>query len=73
MAIILPDLSAVISGIIILGANGGEQLFLPKIYAVLYQFLTRFVANPSYSWHASIGISKKRGLGRFFPEFPFPD
>jgi len=33
MSIILPDLSAVISGIISLGANGGEQLFLPKIHA----------------------------------------
>ena len=37
MAILPPDLSAVISGIITLGANGGEQLFLPKIHTVLYQ------------------------------------
>jgi hypothetical protein len=37
MSIILPDLSAVISGIITLGANGGEQLFPPKIHTALYQ------------------------------------
>lgn len=37
MSTILPDLSAVISGIIALGANGGEQLFPPKIHTVLYQ------------------------------------
>jgi len=34
---ILPNLPDVISGIITLGANGGEQLFLPKIHTVLYQ------------------------------------
>lgn len=34
---ILPTLPDVISGIITLGANGGEQLFLPKIHTVLYQ------------------------------------
>jgi hypothetical protein len=37
MSPILPNLPDVISGIITLGANGGEQLFLPKIYSVLYQ------------------------------------
>lgn len=37
MSIVLPGLSDVISGIITLGANGGEQLFLPKIHTVLYQ------------------------------------
>jgi hypothetical protein len=37
MSIILPDLPDLISGIITLGANGGEQLFLPKIHTVLYQ------------------------------------
>jgi len=37
LTIILPDLSAVISGIITLGANGGEQLFPPKIHTALYQ------------------------------------
>lgn len=37
MSIIPPDLSAVISGIITLGANGGEQLLMPKIHTVLYQ------------------------------------
>jgi hypothetical protein len=37
MSIILPDLSDVISGIITLGANGGEQLFPPKIHTALYQ------------------------------------
>jgi hypothetical protein len=37
MSTILPNLPDVISGIITLGANGGEQLFLPKIHTVLYQ------------------------------------
>jgi len=37
MSPILPDLNAVISGIITLGANGGEQLFLPDIHSTLYQ------------------------------------
>jgi len=37
LTIILPDLSAVISGILTLGANGGEQLFPPKIHTALYQ------------------------------------
>jgi hypothetical protein len=37
MSILLPDLSAVLSGIITLGANGGEQLFLPEIHTALYQ------------------------------------
>jgi hypothetical protein len=37
MSLILPDLYAVISSIITLGANGGEQLFLPDIHSTLYQ------------------------------------
>ncbi|HUX62753.1 hypothetical protein [Sulfuricella sp.] len=37
MSIILPDLSAVISGIVTLSANGGEKLFLPEIHTALYQ------------------------------------
>jgi hypothetical protein len=37
MAILPTDLSSVISGILTLGANGGEELFLPKIHAVLCQ------------------------------------
>ena len=37
MAILPADLQSVISGILTLGANGGEQLFLPKIHAVLCQ------------------------------------
>lgn len=36
MSIVLVDLSAILSGIIALGANGGEQLFLPKIHSILY-------------------------------------
>ncbi|HZD54715.1 MAG TPA: hypothetical protein VE080_00540 [Candidatus Aquicultoraceae bacterium] len=37
MSMLVPDLFDVISGIITLGANGGEQLFLPKIHTVLFQ------------------------------------
>lgn len=37
MAILPADLSSVISGILTLGANGGEELFLPKIHTVLCQ------------------------------------
>jgi hypothetical protein len=37
MSIILPDLPNVNSAIITLGASGGEQILLPKIYSVLYQ------------------------------------
>lgn len=36
MSTMLPNLPDTISGIITLGANGGEQLFLPKIHTVLY-------------------------------------
>jgi len=36
MPIISPHLFDVISGIITLGANGGEQLFLPKIHTILF-------------------------------------
>lgn len=48
---ILPNLPDVISGIITLGANGGEQLFLPKIHAVLYQM------KPHNSMLASLWFS----------------
>ena len=37
MAIAPADLSSVLSGILTLGANGGEELFLPKIHHVLCQ------------------------------------
>jgi len=35
MPVLGADLSNILSGIIALGAQGGEQLFLPKIHAVL--------------------------------------
>lgn len=35
MAILPADLQSVISGILTLAANGGEELFLPEIHAVL--------------------------------------
>lgn len=35
MTIFPDDLSSIISGILALGAQGGEQIFLPKIHAVL--------------------------------------
>lgn len=37
MPIFSPDIPDVISAIITLGANGGEQLLRPKIHSVLYQ------------------------------------
>ncbi len=37
MSTMLPNLPDIISGIITLGANGGEHLFLPKIHTVFYQ------------------------------------
>jgi hypothetical protein len=37
MAIAPTDVFSVISGILTLGANGGEELFLPKIHSVLCQ------------------------------------
>ena len=35
MTIVPADLSSIISGILTLGANGGEELFLPKIHSIL--------------------------------------
>ena len=60
MSIILPDLSAVISGIITLGANGGEQLFLPKIHAALYQMKqhNRMLAGLWFSITGSVCYSR---------------
>ncbi|MGZ9148962.1 MAG: hypothetical protein ACXW4G_11400 [Candidatus Deferrimicrobiaceae bacterium] len=60
MSIILPGLSDVISGIITLGANGGEQLFLPKIHAVLYQMKEhdRMLASLWFSITGSVCYSR---------------
>jgi hypothetical protein len=60
MAIDLPDLSAIISGIITLGANGGEQLFLPKIHTVLYQMKEhdRMLAGLWFSITGSVCYSR---------------
>jgi len=60
MPIILPDLSAVISGIITLGANGGEQLYLPKIHAALYQMKqhNRMLAGLWFSITGSVYYSR---------------
>jgi len=60
MSIILPDLSAVISGIITLGANGGEQLFLPEIHTALYQMKqhNRMLAGLWFSITGSVYYSR---------------
>ena len=60
MTIILPDLSAVISGIITLGANGGEQLFPPKIHTVLYEMKQhdRMLAGLWFSITGSVCYSR---------------
>jgi len=60
MSIILPGLSEVISGIITLGANGGEQLFLPKIHAALYQMKQhdRMLAGLLFSITGSVCYSR---------------
>lgn len=60
MSIILPDLSGVVSGIIALGANGGERLFLPKIHTVLYQMKQhdRMIAGLWFSITGSVCYSR---------------
>jgi hypothetical protein len=60
MSIILPDISAVISGIITLGANGGEQLFLPDIHTALYQMKphNRMLAGLWFSITGSVCYSR---------------
>ena len=60
MSILLPDLAAVISGIITLGANGGEQLFLPEIHTVLYQMKEhdRMLAGLWFSITGSVCYSR---------------
>jgi hypothetical protein len=61
MSIILPDLSAVISGIVTLGANGDDQLFLPKIHTVLYQMKqhNRMLAGLWFSITGSVCYSRE--------------
>jgi hypothetical protein len=60
MSILSPDLSEVISGIISLGANGGEQLFLPKIHTVLFQMKqhNRMLASLWFSITGSVCYSR---------------
>lgn len=60
MSIIMPDLSAVISSIITLGANGGEQLFLPDIHSTLYQMKqhNRLLAGLWFSITGSVCYSR---------------
>lgn len=60
MAIILPDLTDIISGVITLAANGGEELFLPKIHAVLYQMKqhNRMLAGLWFSITGSVCYSR---------------
>jgi len=60
MSVILPNLSDVISGVITLGANGGEQLFLPKIHTVLYQMKqhNRMLASLWFSITGSVCYSR---------------
>ena len=60
MSFIMPDLSAVISSIITLGANGGEQLFLPDIHSTLYQMKqhNRMLAGLWFSITGSVYYSR---------------
>jgi hypothetical protein len=59
---ILPDadLYSVISGILTLGANGGEQLFLPKIHSILCQMKphNRMLAGLWFSITGSVCYSR---------------
>jgi hypothetical protein len=60
MSLILPDLYAVISSIITLGANGGEQLLLPEIHTTLYQMKqhNRLLAGLWFSITGSVYYSR---------------
>lgn len=60
MAIVPADLSSVISGILTLGANGGEELFLPKIHSVLCQMKphNRMLAGIWFSITGSVCYSR---------------
>jgi len=60
MAIVPADLSSVISGILTLGANGGEELFLPKIHSVLCQMKphNRMLAGLWFSITGSVCYSR---------------
>jgi predicted small integral membrane protein len=60
MLTILPDLPDVISGIITLGANGGEHLFLLKIHSVLFQMKqhNRMLASLWFSITGSVCYSR---------------
>jgi len=60
MSLVLPDLYAVISSIITLGANGGEQLFLPDIHSTLYQMKqhNRMLAGLWFSITGSVYYSR---------------
>jgi hypothetical protein len=60
MSLILPDLYAVLSSIITLGANGGEQLFLPEIHNALYQMKQhdRMLAGLWFSITGSVCYSR---------------
>ena len=60
MSLIMPDLSAVISSIITLGANGGEQIFLPDIHSTLYQLKqhNRMLAGLWFSITGSVCYSR---------------
>jgi len=60
MVLIIPDLSAVISSIITLGANGGEQLILPEIHNALYQMKQhdRMLAGLWFSITGSVCYSR---------------
>lgn len=60
MSIAPVDLSAVLSGVIALGANGGEQLFLPEIHSILYQMKQhdRMLAGLWFSITGSVHYSR---------------
>ena len=60
MTILPTDLSSVISGILTLGAHGGEQIFLPKVHAILYQMKPhhRLLAGIWFSIAGSVCYSR---------------
>jgi len=60
MSLIIPDLYAVISSIITLGANGGEQLFLQEVHTALYQMKQhdRMLAGLWFSITGSVCYSR---------------
>ncbi|MBI5575910.1 MAG: hypothetical protein HY896_06050 [Deltaproteobacteria bacterium] len=60
MAVAPSDISSVLSSIIALGANGGEQIYLPKVHAVLHHMKqhNRMLAGLWFSITGSVFYSR---------------